>query len=187
MSRRIPKSRALLGLGLAVCPALFCSKDQATQPGDAFPGITRTDGAGRILSLDPDDWEHDTAWPYENLYRALQGALTKNSPGAARFHAPSTNYNISPAFPNPTSGPCTILLMLPEPSEAFVVLIDGARRVVRTWVLRKCLPEGHHTLYFDGVGDNGRLLPRGPYRCVYRFENGGYGVFHGHGDIRIGP
>ena len=42
-------------------------------------------------------------------------------------------------------------------------------------------------LGFGGIGDNGRMLARGVYRCVYRFENEGYGVFHGHGDIRIEP
>lgn len=71
------------------------------------------------------------------------------------------------ATPNPTAGPCTFAIVLPEPASVEVAILDVAGRVVRAWS-PGALPAGSQPLTWDGLTDAGAIAPPGLYLAEFR-------------------
>lgn len=74
---------------------------------------------------------------------------------------------ISPATPNPTASACTFAIVLPEPADVEVAILDVAGRVVRT-LSPGALPAGPQQVTWDGLTSVGTVSPPGLYLAEFR-------------------
>jgi hypothetical protein len=74
---------------------------------------------------------------------------------------------VSRATPNPTAGPCTFAVVLPEPATVEVAILDVVGRVVRT-LSPGTMPAGAQQVVWDGLTSDRTVAPPGLYLAEFR-------------------
>ena len=123
---------------------IACKDDKVTcpqRPLCAFSGITRTDPADHVLSVDPDDWCAGSA----------------QEPG------------LGPVYPNPASASMVISFSLPDSAYVTLVIIDQNCEIVRTLYSGGKLA-GTYPIAWEGSDNSGQRLPADIYRCLFQAD-----------------
>jgi hypothetical protein len=84
-------------------------------------------------------------------------------PGSNRPESPG-RCTLSDAFPNPFNQSARIVLEAKALGSVRLAVFDAAGRAVRTLVSGRLSP-GSHEIFWDGLDDQGRILPSGLYLC----------------------
>ena len=152
--------------------SVFQCKKPTSDELSPFDGITETDSAGRIVSVDPRDWNYDNFLTVE--YDTLQSGET----------IPKENV-IYPPFPNPAFEFITFKFGLNQSLYVNIEILSKKGNRVKFMSLKEPVNEGVHYLHWDLSDSKGDKLKSGLYRAIFRFLNGTEEVFTCVGDIQI--
>jgi hypothetical protein len=101
-----------------------------------------------------------TLGPGEIQALATELLAVGDTPGVTALTVPR-------ATPNPTTGACAFAVVLPEPAEVEVAILDVAGRVVRT-LSPGMLTAGARQVTWDGLTNDGAVAPPGLYLAAFR-------------------
>jgi hypothetical protein len=161
--------------------ALGCSQNGVFNPTlskNGFRGITFTDENGEINGLvDPDDWRlYRGKLPYFPTPKSLcSEKSTKSNDDIVIYPG---NFEVKPAYPNPTNNAVTIEVNLGSPSDWSYVIINEQFVIIDS--LSGHTDAGGLNISYNFRDDKTDNIPDGFYRVIYRL-----GRYSGHGDIWV--
>ncbi len=153
---------------------------------DDFFIITATDANGALIGPeDPADWSRDSLWTEaERRLIEIDGMDEAQGPG----------FELSPAYPNPTSGSFSLSLRTPstEGLELRLALVNERFEPLRftagknsLWI--RTLPSGgSHAISLDLTGLE-NFQPNASCRLYYALVGDQLVWYKGRGDIRLAP
>ena len=87
--------------------------------------------------------------------------MLDSTSGLAEFETAQSRCGIR-VVPNPTSGACQIVLLMPSPTASQIGVFDVQGQMVRRFELRRS-PSERQVVFWDGKGEAGRELSSGIY------------------------
>jgi len=151
--------------------SVYCDKKATDGDEKPFKGITKTDNKGRVLSIDPEDWDYDN---YLNVkYDTIDTKII-----------PEDNV-VFPPYPNPAYEYLYFKLGLSDYYNVSGEIYSTKGDLVKDFSFKEASPPGIQILFWDLRGNNGNKLKSGLYRTIIKYFKSQKEIYICFGDIQI--